>query len=289
MRWRLTLLVAATTSAVVLAFLVPLSLLLRSLAEERTIATVTTDAQKLGALAVSAGPDVVRGELTNGDPDRIGTVGVFLPDGGVIGEASDDPDIRTARNGVALTRRHDGQAVVYAPAVAPDGKVIVVRTVVTGDELHRGVDRATWILAGLGLLLLSLSVGAADTLARRVAAPIKDLADAADSLHEGQLDTRTAERGPPEVVAMARALNRLAARIEQLLISERESVADLSHRLRTPVTALRLDDESISDPEIADILHRHADIQTATSKLIERANVNGGPDNVTCVLVRWTL
>ena len=42
MRWRLTLLVAATTSAVVLAFLVPLTLLLRSLAEERTIAAVTT-------------------------------------------------------------------------------------------------------------------------------------------------------------------------------------------------------------------------------------------------------
>jgi signal transduction histidine kinase len=56
---------------------------------------------------------------------------------------------------------------------------------------------------------------------------------------------------------MAQALNRLAARIEQLLISERESVADLSHRLRTPVTALRLDAESITDPEIADRLDMH--------------------------------
>ncbi len=45
----------------------------------------------------------------------------------------------------------------------------------------------------------------------------------------------------------------------------------------------------VSDPEIADILTRHADIKTATAKLIERANENGGPDNVTCVLVRWTV
>ena len=45
----------------------------------------------------------------------------------------------------------------------------------------------------------------------------------------------------------------------------------------------------VSDPEIADILSRHGDIKTATAKLIERANENGGPDNVTCVLVRWTL
>jgi PPM family protein phosphatase len=45
----------------------------------------------------------------------------------------------------------------------------------------------------------------------------------------------------------------------------------------------------VSDPEIADILSRHSDIKTATAKLIERANENGGPDNVTCVVVRWTL
>jgi serine/threonine protein phosphatase PrpC len=44
----------------------------------------------------------------------------------------------------------------------------------------------------------------------------------------------------------------------------------------------------VSDQEMADILLKHADIQIATSKLIERANENGGPDNVTCVLVRWT-
>lgn len=44
----------------------------------------------------------------------------------------------------------------------------------------------------------------------------------------------------------------------------------------------------VSDPEIAEILGAHKDLQTAASKLIERANEHGGPDNVTCVLVRWT-
>ena len=44
----------------------------------------------------------------------------------------------------------------------------------------------------------------------------------------------------------------------------------------------------VSDHEMAQILSDHQDIQVATSKLIERANENGGPDNVTCVLVRWT-
>jgi signal transduction histidine kinase len=257
MRWRLTLLVAATTSAVVLAFLVPLTLLLRSLAEERTIATVTTEAQNLAALAATAGGGAARSELEAVDRVRLGTVTVFLPNGTVIGKAGNDPNVAKAKQAVAFTSRSDGRAVVYAPVVGQGGNVTVVRTEISSSELHRGVDRATWILAGLGLLLLGLSVGAADTLARRVSAPIKDLAATADSLHEGHLETRTAERGPPEVVAMARALNRLAARIEQLLISERESVADLSHRLRTPVTALRLDTESITDPELAERMDQH--------------------------------
>ncbi|HRI66303.1 MAG TPA: Stp1/IreP family PP2C-type Ser/Thr phosphatase [Polyangium sp.] len=44
----------------------------------------------------------------------------------------------------------------------------------------------------------------------------------------------------------------------------------------------------VTDNEIAEILGRHGDITTAAAKLIERANENGGPDNVTCVVVRWT-
>ncbi len=261
MRWRLTLLVAATTSAVVLAFLVPLTLLLRSLAEERTIGTVTTDAQNLGAVAAQSGEDAAKAELAKVSPTELGTVTVFLPNGTILGDKSraGDASVKKSRDqGLAFNDRRNGEVIVYVPVVAGrSGGITVVRTTISGSDLHRGVDRATWILAGLGLLLLGLSIAAADTLARRVSAPIHALAAAADSMREGQLDTRTEETGPPEVVAMAQALNRLAARIEQLLISERESVADLSHRLRTPVTALRLDAESITDPEIAERLDQH--------------------------------
>ncbi len=45
----------------------------------------------------------------------------------------------------------------------------------------------------------------------------------------------------------------------------------------------------VKDEQIATILGEHGqDIKIATSKLIEAANENGGPDNVTAVLVRWT-
>jgi protein phosphatase len=43
----------------------------------------------------------------------------------------------------------------------------------------------------------------------------------------------------------------------------------------------------VPDDEIARILGANSDLTTAASKLIEKANENGGPDNVTCVLVKW--
>ena len=44
----------------------------------------------------------------------------------------------------------------------------------------------------------------------------------------------------------------------------------------------------VSDQEMLDIVVQYPDLKLASSKLIEKANEHGGPDNVTCVLVRWT-
>ncbi len=43
----------------------------------------------------------------------------------------------------------------------------------------------------------------------------------------------------------------------------------------------------VSDAEMLDITLSASDLKTGAAKLIERANANGGPDNITCVLVRW--
>jgi len=44
----------------------------------------------------------------------------------------------------------------------------------------------------------------------------------------------------------------------------------------------------VADDEIVDILESEAPLDATAWALIERANEYGGPDNVTCVLVRWT-
>jgi protein phosphatase len=43
------------------------------------------------------------------------------------------------------------------------------------------------------------------------------------------------------------------------------------------------------DPgDMAEILSSHRDLSQAVKRLVQRANERGGPDNVTCILVRWT-
>ena len=43
----------------------------------------------------------------------------------------------------------------------------------------------------------------------------------------------------------------------------------------------------VNDPDMLEIVTSSPDLKTAANRLITRANENGGPDNITCVLARW--
>jgi hypothetical protein len=64
----------------------------------------------------------------------------------------------------------------------------------------------------------------------------------------GEVDRRYQPAGPYEVAEVGQAVNELADRIGSLLAGARIAAADLGHRLRTPLTALRLDVETVTDP-----------------------------------------
>jgi signal transduction histidine kinase len=260
MRKRLTFLVAITTAAVVLAFLIPLILLIRTYTEDRALNTARIQAQSSGLIAIKVtDPDQLQRLLSSqvGEHDGVVTT-VILPDGTMIGPSVslDEPYLVAAREGQSNTWPLNGDMVLYLPVIGQNGTV-VVRSLIPEDQLHQGVRSATITVAALGLVLLGIAVFAADRMARRLSAPINQVATAADALRAGRLQTPVPERGPPEIVAMAKALNRLDDRIEQLLAAERDAVADLSHRLRTPVTVLRLDADTVADADLADRLREH--------------------------------
>lgn len=261
MRRRIAWLVAATTSAVVLAFVVPLGLLVATLANDRAVAGASTEAQQVAVLVAGVDDPAQLADLVALVNERSSrSTGVLLADGSTIGDpvpAAADPGMALALGGTAHTDIVDG-AQVYVP-VAGAGGTAVVRTAITSAELRAGTVPAWITLAVLGMLLLALAVVAADRMGRWVSNPVSELARVAHRLREGDLTARATPDGPDEVVELSHALNRFADRIDELLVAERESVADLSHRLRTPMTALRLDLDAVRDREVADRLRGHVD------------------------------
>ncbi|MEO8517537.1 MAG: HAMP domain-containing sensor histidine kinase [Dermatophilaceae bacterium] len=263
MRRRISLLVAATTSAVILAFLIPLGMLVRTLAEDRAIAGASQEAQAVATLVAGVNDETQLTDLVGlVDQRSQRATSVLLPDGTLIGTApqgsakSNASAVARARTGEAFTLIQDENAEVVVPVVTERGTV-VVRTSISGGDLHRGVATAWLTFAGLGVVLMIIAVVGANLLGRRVSAPVTELAAVAHRLRAGELEARAVPRGPVETVELGEALNRLADRIGELLTAEREAVADLSHRLRTPVTALRLDAEAVAEPELADRLRDH--------------------------------
>jgi len=239
----------AMTSIVLIAFLVPLGLLARSLAQERALAAARQDVQSVAVFAGGATADAARLEaavLAVNGGDRRTTV--FLPDGGTVGAgAPAGVSVELAALGRAVTARTDQGIEVLVPVGGPTG-VAVVRTFVPDEVLTAGVATAWLALAGVGAALLAVTAVAGYRIAGRLSRSVLDLSAVADRLGAGDLTARVEPSGPPEVVTVGRVLNGLGAQVEGQLAAEREMVADLSHRLRTPVTALRLDVEDLADP-----------------------------------------
>jgi signal transduction histidine kinase len=267
------LLVASTTLLVLVAFLLPLTVLLRTLASDRAVAEATREAQNLAALvAVSSAPQLTTSlTVVNQRGDR--AVGVRLPDGTSLGarDHGRPDDLRLALEGRSFTVAVRDGREVYVPVDTAAGRA-VVWSFVPDRLLRHGVGTAVTLVVSLGVGLLVLAVALADRLARGTVRPVRALASTALALGSGDLAARAPLGGPHEVREVGHALNVLAQRIGELLAAEREAVADLSHRLRTPLTALRLDVEGVADPDVRARLTGHVEnVQRGIDRVIDEA------------------
>ena len=287
MRGRIGLLVVATTSLVLVSFLAPLALVLRTLAADRAVSAATAKAQSMAPLVTTLAPGSLRLTVDQVNAESSAALTVFLPSGAELGQpAPVSAAVRLARNGRSFSAEAPGGEQVLVAVEGLARGTAVIRAFVPDSVLRHGVTRAWLLLGGVGLLLLVLSVLVADQLARSLVRPLVALALASDRLAAGDLSARAALAGPPEVRRAAAGLNRLAARIGELLAHERETVADLSHRLRTPLTALRIDAESLRDSAERERLVIDAGaVERTVSEIIREARrpgQAGGGAPVTC-------
>jgi signal transduction histidine kinase len=283
MRRRLVAPAATTTIMVALAFLIPLAVLVRTLARDRALSAAELEAQSLApVLALTRDTTALDAAVRATDPGARGRLVIILPDATRVGGPpggdgeSDDPrerdNLDLARQGRAFSAPTRGGIEVFVPVALEANQTAVVRVVVPNSILRRGVASAWAVEAALGLTLVASAVFVADRLARTIVRPVDALADAAGQLGEGDLSVRINPEGPPEVQQVAVAFNRLGDRVGELLEAERELVADLSHRLRTPLTVLRLDAEGLADPEEAARLADDVDeLERAVTGVIRQA------------------
>ena len=284
MRRRLVALAATTTIMVALAFLIPLAVLVRTLARDRALSAAELEAQSLApVLALTRDTTALEAAVRTTSQGERGRLTIILPDDTTVGGppggdglAGDDPrerdNLALARRGSAFSAPTRGGIEVLVPVVLEPEQTAVVRVLVPTSVLERGVASAWAVEAALGLTLVASAVFVADRLARTIVRPVDALADAAGRLGEGDLSVRIDPEGPPEVKQVAIAFNRLGDRVGELLEAERELVADLSHRLRTPLTVLRLDAEGLDNPEEARRLADDVDeLERAVTGVIRQA------------------
>jgi signal transduction histidine kinase len=276
-RRQITLLVTATTSIVLLAFLLPAASLVARVAEARALDTAQAQLQFLIPTVGLNTREQVAAALIGTAGDL--AVGVRWTDGGWLGDRGAD-DLHVTSPTVVKTAA--GTRLVQ-PVQRSDGTA-VIDVFVPAAQLRAGVTRTWLVLAGLGVVLLLLALVVADRLARSLTRPVDDLAATAHRLGSGDLDARATPAGPREVREVATAVNRLAGRIGELLAAEREDAADLAHRLRTPLTALRLDVEGLPDADrerlLADVdaLNRGVDEVISEARRSMREGLGVGCD-----------
>ena len=162
---------------------------------------------------------------------------------------------------------------------------------IQGDQL-----RAVALVSLLVGLSVGIGVAIATVTARRLAGPLQDLTDRAAQLGTGDFHLAPARHGIPELDRVAELLDTSAAALAELVARERHLVGDVSHQLRSRLTALQLRlDELAAHPDPAtaaeaeaaleqaerlgavldDLLRATEEVRAATAEPVELADLLG--------------
>jgi signal transduction histidine kinase len=143
-----------------------------------------------------------------------------------------------------------GRGLGWAVPLRGLGGHLVLSSEAPGHDPHRA-------LLFIGAVLVVLALGSFP-LARSIAAPVEQLTVAARALGAGDLSARARVRAKGELGELGGAFDEMAERLQRLVESERELLANVSHELRTPLARIRvaLELAAEGDPERA---RRHLD------------------------------
>ena len=170
------------------------------------------------------------------------------------------------------------------------------------------LSRRSWFGANLlrplllaGMIGLVLSAVLAWIVSRSVARPLRQVADVAHAIAQGQYDQTAPVSGPTEVRRLGQDFNRMAQQVRASQEAQRDFVANVSHELKTPLTSIQGYSQAILDGTAEDhetiqrsahIIHDEADrMGRLVTELLDLARIESGqvamrrePVNLTSLL-----
>ncbi|MGW2817585.1 ATP-binding protein [Streptomyces sp. NPDC001415] len=269
MRTRLLPLLIFLLALVLVAFGFPLALSVAHAQQQRVVVDRIDDTARFAALAqfvtATDGNDTNSAErLTTLEEElnRYSTLygihaGVFFRNGTAMASAPSGWSVPAKGEGymafheaLAGRRSHDpaqvwpwqrGRLVVASPVVR-EGDVIAVVVTDSPTGSMRSDTLHGWLLIAAGeLAAMLLAVGAAFRLTGWVLRPVRVLDAVTHDIATGRMNSRVAAAGgPPELRRLAHSFNEMADNVEEVLEQQRAFVADASHQLRNPLSALLL-------------------------------------------------
>lgn len=268
------------------AFTVPVAFTLTAQLRDDTLQSVRREADTVALMAASGDPASRRAlaalvhayqHQTPGRADvlALGRTAVApLP----MPAAPDDQAFTDALAGRTTTRWGRSAAlnadglVVTVPVQQTDGTVVAaVRVSYPAAPLNRRLWQIWGFRAALAAAVLAVAGVLGAAAARRLTRPLRLLNEMATRFGDGDLKARSPETGPPETRTLARTLNTGAERLDTLVGAQRAFVADASHQLRTPLTALRLSLDNIADG--VDDESVRPDVDQATAEVVRMSRL----------------
>ena len=140
----------------------------------------------------------------------------------------------------------DDRPLVLAEPVLDDTEVRGVVVTVSSTAAVRADEVRVWsLIAAAGLVALALGVLVALPVVRWILRPVRRLDEGTDRVAAAVLAGAEPEpvadgAGPPELRRLSESFDRMAGTVARAYAAQRAFVADASHQLRNPLTALRL-------------------------------------------------
>ncbi|MGZ4114236.1 MAG: sensor histidine kinase [Actinomycetota bacterium] len=171
-----------------------------------------------------------------------------------------------------------GSTIIFAVAVT-----LLLVYLILGVAGVLPVRDSLWQVAVAGAAAAAIALAMARWLARGMTQPLRDMARAARRMETGDCSQRVHTASRDEVGQLAAAFNNMSDELESVERLRRELVANVSHELKTPISALRahlenlLDGVELPDPETLQVMLNQSErLGRLVDQLLDLSRIESG-------------